>query len=332
MITVGLVLSAGGMHAAAHHAGVLSALAEATGWDPRTADVIVGTSAGATSAVALRAGLSATDQAGRYVGRPLSPEGQAVVDRVTTPFDLPTTPPRPESRRPANPLLAARGLFGRGRPRPVVALAGLLPEGTVEGTLFRERAEQLHPGHWPDRPTWICAVDLDSGRRVVFGRDDVDADIGTAVHASCAVPGFLRPVESAGHRYVDGGIHSTTNADLLATLGLDLVVVSSSMTAVRGLDAWPGGPLGRAWHSRTLVREVEAIRRRGAAVLVIEPTADDLALRGSDDLDPFPDDPPLNEVCETARISTLARLAHPASERARGLLTTTAAQDRDLVP
>ena len=41
MLTVGLVLSAGGMHAAAHHAGALSALAEATGWDPRTADVIV---------------------------------------------------------------------------------------------------------------------------------------------------------------------------------------------------------------------------------------------------------------------------------------------------
>jgi predicted acylesterase/phospholipase RssA len=28
MVTVGLVLSAGGMHAAAHHAGVLAALAE----------------------------------------------------------------------------------------------------------------------------------------------------------------------------------------------------------------------------------------------------------------------------------------------------------------
>ncbi|MCP4844016.1 MAG: patatin-like phospholipase family protein [Acidimicrobiales bacterium] len=328
MITVGLVLSAGGMHAAAHHAGVLSALTEATGWDPRTADVIVGTSAGATSAITLRAGLGAADQANYYIGRPLSPDGQALVDRVTTPYDLPATPPRPESLRPANPLLVARGMFGRGRPRPVVALAGLLPEGTLDGTLFRERAEQFHPARWPDRPTWICAVDLDSGRRVVFGRDDVDADIGTAVQASCAVPGFLRPVESVGHRYVDGGIHSTTNADLLTTLGLDLVVVSSSMTAVRGLDTWPGGPLGRAWHSRTLVREVEAIRRRGTAILVLEPTAADLALRGTDNLDPSSN----GEVCETARISTLARLAHPASVRARGLLATAAAQDRDLVP
>jgi NTE family protein len=316
MITVGLVLGAGGMHAAAHHAGVLSALAEATGWDPRTADVVVGTSAGSTTAVTLRSGLSAIDQAAYYTGRPLTPEGQEIADRVTTAFNLPTTPPRPESRRPANPVLVARGLFGRGRPRPVVALAGLLPEGTVDGTCFRERAEQVHPGRWPDQPTWICAVDLGSGKRAVFGRDDIEADIGTAVHASCAVPGFLRPVESAGRRYLDGGIHSTTNADLLATLGLDLVVVSSSMTAVRGLDGWPGGPLGRAWHSRTLAREVAGIRKRGTTVLVLEPTATDLDIRGSDDLDPSSNGP----VCTTARISALARLAHPASDRARDLL------------
>ena len=328
MLTVGLVLSAGGMHAAAHHAGALSALAEATGWDPRTADVIVGTSAGSNTAVALRAGLSPADQGDHYAGRPISAAGQALVDRVTTPYDLPTTPPRPESRQPANPLLVARGLFGRGRPRPVVALAGLLPEGTVDGTFFRERAEQLHPGHWPDQPTWVCAVDLDSGKRVVFGRDDVDADFGTAVQASCAVPGFLRPVESAGRRYLDGGIHSSTNADLLTMLGLDVVVISSSMTAVRGLDTWPGGPLGRAWHSRTLFREVQAIRRRGAVVLVLEPTAADLALRGTDNLDPSSN----GEVCSTARISALARLAHPASERARGLLVGAGAEVRDLLP
>ena len=47
MVAVGVVLSAGGHHGAAHHAGVLAALAASTGWDPRSADVVVGTSAGA---------------------------------------------------------------------------------------------------------------------------------------------------------------------------------------------------------------------------------------------------------------------------------------------
>ena len=46
MTRVGLVLGAGGATGHAFHAGVLSALAEETGWDPRAADIIVGTSAG----------------------------------------------------------------------------------------------------------------------------------------------------------------------------------------------------------------------------------------------------------------------------------------------
>lgn len=324
MVTVGLVLSAGGMHAAAHHAGVLAALAEGTGWDPRAADLVVGTSAGSGTAATLRAGLDAADHRTYYTGRTLSPDGRAIVDRITTPFDLPTSPPPPDSRRPANPLLVARGLFGRGRPRPVVALAGLLPEGGVDGTMFGERARQVHPGHWPDRPTWICAVDLDSGRRTVFGRDDFDPDLGTAVQASCAVPGFLQPVSWAGRRYVDGGVHSSTNADLLATLGLDVVVVSSSMTAVRGLDTWPAGPLSRAWHSRTLIREVAGLRRRGTAVLVLQPTGDDLEVRGGNDLD---GDANL-AICEAARVSTLARLAHPDAEPARRLLAAAQVEAR----
>ena len=64
--------------------------------------------------------------------------------------------------------------------------------------------------------TWICSVDFDSGKRVVFGRDDVECDVGTAVQASSSIPGYFRPVELNGVRYVDGGIHSSTNADLVA--------------------------------------------------------------------------------------------------------------------
>ena len=79
MTTVGLVLGAGGLQAAAQHAGVLAALAEATGWDPRSADVVVGTSAGATTAASLRAGLSAADHRSHYLGDPLTADGQALV-------------------------------------------------------------------------------------------------------------------------------------------------------------------------------------------------------------------------------------------------------------
>ena len=46
MARVGLVLGAGGIVGQAYHAGVLAAIELDLGWDPREADVIVGTSAG----------------------------------------------------------------------------------------------------------------------------------------------------------------------------------------------------------------------------------------------------------------------------------------------
>ncbi len=316
MTSIGLVLSAGGMHAAAFHAGVLAAVSDATGWDPRTADVMVGTSAGASTAISLRAGLTATDLAANCTGAPLSSEGQEIAGRVTTRLDIPPPTDRTGSWWPANPMLLIREILSPKRPRPVVAIAGVLPEGTVSGVTIAERADQVHPGPWPRDATWICAVDLDSGKRVVFGRDDVDAGIGEAVQASSAVPGHLTPVAIDGDRYVDGGSHSTTNADLLSTLGLDLVVVSSSMTAVPSASARPDGPLGRAWHSRTLRREVEAIRSRSTPVLVVQPTAIDLEIRSGGDMDRSS----MADICGGAALSARACLAHPRSTTARGLL------------
>jgi len=136
------------------------------------------------------------------------------------------------------------------------------------------------------------------------------------VHASSAIPGHLEPVAIEGDRYVDGGSHSTTNADVLSTLGLDLVVISSSMTAVPAAASWPDGPIGRAWHSRTLRREVEAIRSRNTPVLVVQPTAIDLDIRHNGDMDRSS----MAEVCEAASLSARACLAHPRSVKARGLL------------
>ena len=58
---IGLVLGAGGVVGHAWHGGVLRALEAETGWDPRDADVIVGTSAGAVVGAALRAEVEVND-------------------------------------------------------------------------------------------------------------------------------------------------------------------------------------------------------------------------------------------------------------------------------
>jgi NTE family protein len=55
---VGIVLGAGGVLGGAWMAGALAALNRVTGWDPREADCLVGTSAGAVFAALLAAGVA----------------------------------------------------------------------------------------------------------------------------------------------------------------------------------------------------------------------------------------------------------------------------------
>jgi NTE family protein len=98
-------------------------------------------------------------------------------------------------------------------------------------------------------------------------------DVGSAVAASCAIPGYFAAVDIAGVAYVDGGLHSPTNADLLTGLDLDLVVISSPMSVEpRTLRPRADLPLRLLFH-RYLRNEVWALRRKGDQVVTIEPDA-----------------------------------------------------------
>jgi NTE family protein len=50
--------------------------------------------------------------------------------------------------------------------------------------------------------------------------------LAEAVAASCAIPGFFKPVSINGRRYVDGGLQSLCNLDLLEASDLDVVTAS----------------------------------------------------------------------------------------------------------
>jgi len=308
---VGLVLGAGGVVGHAYHAGTLAALAEATGWDARTADVIVGTSAGSAVGATLRGGVSSPDLFARQMGEPLSDEGRRLYDRVGTPVEL-AMRPRLGGRvpSPSSPGYLLRSALQPWRTRPGLLLAAALPAGQVATEVVGSRVRGFHDLPWPERDLWICAVRLDAGTRVVFGRDrSPTPDVATAVEASSAIPGFFQPVMIDGVRYVDGGAHSPTNADLLAGRPLDLVVVISSMSAAR--RALRGGPLpavvGRAMHSRNLALEVQKLRRHGSHVVVFQPDADALALMGHNAMDFRRREP----VARMARESALRRLKRP---------------------
>jgi NTE family protein len=285
MTRIGLVLGAGGAVGHAFHAGVLAALTDETGWDARDAEVIVGTSAGSLVGAFLRGGLSAPDLAARTCDAPMSEEGRRLVDRAEAATQhLPPIPSRPP-RRQGLPAMSAPGALLRAAfppwtARPGALAAAMLPEGRISTEII---ATGLRPffDTWPDRALWINAVDLQTSRLVTFGRDNAPmTDVPTAVAASCAIPAFFAPVVIDGVRYVDGGMHSPTNADLLAGLELDLVVVSSPMSIATKGPRFSANQAGRLLSSFALGREVAKVRRSGTPVLVFQPGADDVAVMG----------------------------------------------------
>src|SRR3954447_1615368 len=104
MPRIALVLGAGGVVGQAYHAGALAALEHDLGWDPREADVIVGSSAGSVTGALLRLGVSAADLASAAVESPLSPEAEPLFEQLAAaavddagngpPAELPRPSPR----------------------------------------------------------------------------------------------------------------------------------------------------------------------------------------------------------------------------------------------
>ena len=193
MARIGLVLGAGGATGGAFHAGMLAALVEGTGWDPRQADIILGTSAGSVSGAMLRAGFSGADLAARLENRPLSPQGAALLQSMGLPPGAPPgaeRPGAPSRAAPANPAILLAAARRPWAVRPMSVIAGLIPEGVVSTSMISHAVGAMLGERWPAQPLWIAAVRLDDARLVVFGRSGAPAATpAQAVAASCAIPG-----------------------------------------------------------------------------------------------------------------------------------------------
>lgn len=273
MTRVGLVLGAGGLVGQAYQAGVLAALASEVGWDPRSADVIVGSSAGSLTGTALRLGVPARDLEASALGRPLSSEGSFLDAFADGGPEIPPFDPRHALRgwRLPSARLVARTVRRPWAFRPTSAAVTLLPAGFVDIASAADRLSPHLGDRWPDG-LWICAARREDGGRTVFGRAGApDAPLGRAVAASCAIPGYFAPVAIDGIEYLDGGVHSPTNADVLRAEQLDVVVVVSSMSAAHGRSAGPGVGIRWAAHRR-LEREVVRLRAAGTEVVRFEPS------------------------------------------------------------
>ena len=310
----GLVLGGGGVLGAAWLVGALDALQQARGVDARDAEIIVGTSAGSVIGGLLAGGVPVDElmaqQRGESAvgGEPIPPED----------YDAPAGPPVPPrpGLRPGNARILTRNARRLRRLPPTTVLAGFVPAGRGSMPAVGRLIETVVPaGTWADHPGLrIVAVDYDSGRRVAFGAPGApDAGLAEAVLASCAIPGWFTPVEIGGVRYVDGGVWSATNADLLAGHDLDEVVVLAPMFSVRydrPVD-WRAR-MERRWRARVTRRamaEAAKVNRAGAAVTMLGPGPEDLQLIGFN----LMASNRRSDVLETSRRTSLAALQAPVT-------------------
>jgi NTE family protein len=287
---IGLVLGAGGVLGGAWLAGALAAIAEETGWDPATADVIVGTSAGSMIGALLASGVPpwfmAAHSAGDTFPGLLDANGQPTDEADRSAGGVLV---RRKGFPDLRPYSVALGLRAIARPRAHrlgAAAAAWVPRGVMSTRPLRETVQRVVPQGWSPHPAlWIVATDCRSGHRVVFGRDDAPpADLSEAVAASCAVPGVYRPVRIDGRLYVDGGAWSPSNLDCVARAELDLVVCLNPLSTLPSELARARRGAVRGGMRRTVGRrlgwEARRLRELGTKVVLLQPVADDLAVMG----------------------------------------------------
>ena len=275
---VALVLGGGGAAGNAWEIGVIAGLAEAGLDMTETADLVVGTSAGATAAAQVRSGVPPADLLTSVLSAPIPPVGQ---NRERPPaLPMATVFERMRaigaSATSAADLRRAMGAFG-------------LESDSILGPGAGQRratvAARLPRPEWPDRLMIVVAVDAQTGELAAFDRDS-GVDLVDAVSASTALPGLVPTVSINGTRYIDGGVRSTDNADLAS--GYAHVVVLSPLGGRNGTPSegqFEGLRRPPEW-GVDLESQVEALRKQGSHVEVITPDADSRAAMGTNQMDP----------------------------------------------
>lgn len=285
MTSVALVLGAGGTVGLTYHAGVLRALEQVGGYRPGDADVVIGTSAGSVAGAYLRSGWTTEGFWDLALGTHPTLAGldPAEIDAMRSEMFTPRFRTGPELARR---LLGSSFVIGRSlwrMPAPVVPgwMRRVFPGGLFDMTEGKRRFAGDLPGEWPQRPLWLCAVDITSGRRVVLGRQgSPPASLHEGITASCAIPGFYQPVMVGGLTLVDGGAYSTTNLDLAADGDVDLIICVAPMAYDTASAPSAVERLLRRIPARRLASEVSQARSRGVEVLMFRPTAGEVRRQG----------------------------------------------------
>jgi NTE family protein len=288
-----LVLGGGGILGEAWMSALLAGLDEAEGFDARGCATYVGTSAGSIVAASLVAGLPPGARLGSSSGTPEVPleESSELAGAAAAPLASLAF-----ASTAAGGAIVRRTLLRRVSPgsRSLDELGRM-----IEQTGAR----------WDGRLR-IVAVELETGRRVVFGAADApQLSVAAAVQASCAIPGVFRQVLADGHTYVDGGAWSPTNVDAAEVAEGDRVLVLNPTGSLRpmGTLASALGPVSRG----IAATEALVLRDRGAVVTAVNPDDASAAAMGANLMDPR-----LRGAVIEAGLTQGRRLGPPGQRRA----------------
>jgi NTE family protein len=228
---IGLILGGGGVVGVAWELGVLAAFTTHAGWNPASATVIAGTSAG-SMAGAITA-----------LGRDLP----AIAARRTAGVTLPDAPtalgPSRNLGSGAATSVVSQELLDLMRPgsgsvaeraRAVGRLA-MTAKPSLDSAAYRAYIASSLAGEWPDGDLRCTTVDCETGETVLLDRH-YGLDLIDAVAASCAIPTYFPPVEHNGRHFTDGPRQPYVAA-LAAELELDAIIfVGLRLAVVDGAD------------------------------------------------------------------------------------------------
>ena len=262
-----LVLGGGGSAGNAWLIGVVAGLLEG-GLDVTDADLVIGTSAGATAAVQVT-GASATGLCADILGAEPPPrEARNSPDGARAR----AVPAVDHMERTGRIIAAAQDPADMRRRLGAAALElEAASDGSGQARWRAIVASRLPSQQWPEGPTLITAVDARTGEPVVFDRHS-GVELADAVAASTA-SGVAYGI--GDDRYIDGGYRRNENADLAA--GYAWVLVLSPLG-------------GRTRHplewGTNLAAQVDELRAGGSRVETILPDSASLDAFGTNLMDP----------------------------------------------
>ena len=275
---VALVLGGGGAAGNAWLIGIIAGLAEAGLDMTEAADLVIGTSSGATAAAQVRSGIPPAELLTSVLSPPVQPVGQK--------REQPPSPPMATVFERMRAIGAAA--TSAADLRRAMGAFGLESDAILGPAAAEQRramvAARLPRLEWPDRPMIVVAVNAHTGELAAFDRDS-GVELVDAVTAATALPGMVPTHSINGARYINGGVRSADNADLAS--GYANVVVLTPFSERSGPlppGQFEGLRRSPEWGT-DLASQVKGLRNQGSRVEVITPDADSRAAMGTNQMD-----------------------------------------------